>query len=177
MRLWPTLPGTPHTAAGQHGLQPAGPRVILVSIGEVPARSWGGGGGSAMVSAQRLLFCLCGDIPAVAGFCRRCYGHLARSRRRFAGSRETVLDRDGRQCQACGGREWLAVHHRQPGCHDLKRLITVCAACHARLHRLGPCAAGSRKPSPRCGPSSTRVLGSNGTENRYKRPGSAQRPL
>ena len=104
MRLWPTLPGTPHTAAGQHGLQPAGPRVILVSIGEVPARSWGEGGGSAMVSAQRLLFCLCGDIPAVAGFCRRCYGRLARSRRRFAGSRETVLDRDGRQCQACGGQ-------------------------------------------------------------------------
>jgi hypothetical protein len=40
------------------------------------------------------------------------------------------------QCQACGGREWLAVHHRQPSCHDLDRLITVCAACHARMHRL-----------------------------------------
>jgi hypothetical protein len=89
-----------------------------------------------LFSTQRTLFCPCGDLPAIAGFCCRCYGHRARSRRRFAGNRETVLDRDGRRCQACGGREWLAVHHRQPGCHDLDRLITVCAACHARMHRL-----------------------------------------
>jgi hypothetical protein len=89
-----------------------------------------------MVSAQRPLFCLCGDVPVIAGLCRRCYGNLARSRQRFGGHRDAVLDRDGRRCQACGSREWLAVHHRQPGCHDLDRLITICAACHARVHRL-----------------------------------------
>jgi hypothetical protein len=89
-----------------------------------------------MVSAQRPLFCHCGDLPTIAGFCRRCYARRAHSRQRFGGQREAVLARDGRQCQACGGREWLAVHHRQPGCHDLDRLITVCAACHARVHRL-----------------------------------------
>jgi hypothetical protein len=90
-----------------------------------------------MAATQRPLFCPCGrNLPAVAGFCRRCYGNVARSRQRFAGNRETVLDRDGRQCRACGGGEWLAVHHRQPGCHDLDRLISVCAACQARLHRL-----------------------------------------
>jgi hypothetical protein len=85
---------------------------------------------------QRPLFCPCGDLPAIAGVCRRCYARRAHSRQRFGGQRDAVLDRDGGQCQACGGREWLAVHHRQPGCHDLDRLITVCAACHARVHRL-----------------------------------------
>jgi hypothetical protein len=27
------------------------------------------------------------------------------------------------------------VHHRKPGLHDPRRLVAVCAACHARLHR------------------------------------------
>jgi hypothetical protein len=85
---------------------------------------------------QRPLFCRCGDLPAIAGVCRRCYARSARSRQRFGGQRDAVLNRDGRRCQVCGGREWLAVHHRQPGRHDLDRLITVCAACHARVHRL-----------------------------------------
>jgi hypothetical protein len=29
------------------------------------------------------------------------------------------------------------VHHRHPGIHHRRRLITLCAACHARIHRLG----------------------------------------
>jgi hypothetical protein len=28
------------------------------------------------------------------------------------------------------------VHHRKPGVHQRELLVTVCAACHARLHRL-----------------------------------------
>jgi hypothetical protein len=28
------------------------------------------------------------------------------------------------------------VHHRKPGLHDPEWLITACAACHARIHRL-----------------------------------------
>jgi hypothetical protein len=29
------------------------------------------------------------------------------------------------------------VHHRRPGVHDPDWLITLCAGCHARVHRLG----------------------------------------
>jgi hypothetical protein len=89
------------------------------------------------MSPQSLLFCRCGrDRPTIAGLCRRCYGARARSRQRFAGGREAVLARDGARCRGCGGREWLSVHHRRPGEHAPEWLITVCAACHARVHRL-----------------------------------------
>jgi hypothetical protein len=29
----------------------------------------------------------------------------------------------------------LIVHHRQPGVSKLSRLVTLCAACHARIER------------------------------------------
>lgn len=50
-----------------------------------------------------------------------------------------MLTRDGHACRCCGSREngrRLHVHHCQPGFHDPARLITLCAACHARVHRL-----------------------------------------
>jgi 5-methylcytosine-specific restriction endonuclease McrA len=82
---------------------------------------------------QKPLFCPCGrDLPAVAGLCHACY----RSRRRFAGLRDEILERDGRACRACGTGHRLHVHHRKPGVHERALLVTVCAACHARLHRL-----------------------------------------
>jgi hypothetical protein len=88
---------------------------------------------------QRTLFCPCGHgMPAIAGMCRPCYRARAHSRARFAGHRETVLDRD-RHCSACGAGKAacrLHVHHRKPGVHDPDWLIAVCAACHARIHRL-----------------------------------------
>jgi hypothetical protein len=28
------------------------------------------------------------------------------------------------------------VHHRKPGLHDPEWLVSLCAACHARIHRL-----------------------------------------
>ena len=59
------------------------------------------------------------------------------SRRNFAGQRDAVLARDGRRCQACGSNSKLAVHHRRQGVHQPRHLITLCAACHARVHRLG----------------------------------------
>ena len=86
---------------------------------------------------QRPLFCSCGAAtPAVAGLCRSCYRRRQHSRARFAGLREEILDRDGRLCLACrtGGR--LHVHHRRPGVNDREWLVTLCAACHARVHRL-----------------------------------------
>jgi hypothetical protein len=84
------------------------------------------------------LFCPCGrDFPWVRGLCRACYRAAARSRQRFDGLREEILERDRHACRACGAGERLHVHHRKPGVHQRELLITVCAGCHARLHRLG----------------------------------------
>jgi 5-methylcytosine-specific restriction endonuclease McrA len=86
---------------------------------------------------QRLLFCPCGqDLPWLAGLCPRCYRSASHSRVRFGGLREEILERDGRACRGCGAGARLHVHHRKPGVNDRELLITVCAACHARLHRL-----------------------------------------
>lgn len=81
--------------------------------------------------------CPCGQPATLAGLCRPCYRSKARSRARFAGHREEILARDAGACRSCGaGKSRLHVHHRRPGIHDPQWLITVCAACHARLHRL-----------------------------------------
>ena len=87
--------------------------------------------------SQPALLCACGRNPAsLAGLCRSCYFAGARSRQRFDGRREEILERDGRECRACGSASRLHVHHRKPGVNDPDWLITVCAACHVRLHRL-----------------------------------------
>ncbi len=86
--------------------------------------------------AQLPLCCPCGSFQLFCGgYCRACYQRAARSRARFGGLRERVLARDHQQCRVCGGREWLVVHHRRPR-HSWDALITLCAACHTRLHRL-----------------------------------------
>jgi 5-methylcytosine-specific restriction endonuclease McrA len=49
-----------------------------------------------------------------------------------------VLDRDNWQCQICGSRRNLQVHHRQfrsqsgDDCED--NLIALCDTCHSRIH-------------------------------------------
>jgi len=87
---------------------------------------------------QRKLFCRCGQpLPRRAAQCRRCSQGEWYSRRRFGSNREKVLERDGQRCRACGtGNAPLHVHHRRPGRHDAELLLTVCAACHARIHHL-----------------------------------------
>jgi hypothetical protein len=85
-------------------------------------------------SCQAALFCPCGARPAVGGLCRCCYAARWRSSRRFGGRRERVLARDGGRCRVCGSAARLCVHHRRPGRHDSRSLITVCRACHACLH-------------------------------------------
>lgn len=86
---------------------------------------------------QQPLFCPCGrGFPALAGLCRSCYRAAAHSRAYFAGLREAVLERDGRRCQSCETSHRLHVHHRRPGVNERELLVTLCAACHARLHRL-----------------------------------------
>ncbi len=86
---------------------------------------------------QRLLFCPCGRaLESRRALCRGCAQRKSYSRRRFGGHRETVLERDGHRCQSCGAGKGLQVHHRRPGLHDPDWLITLCAGCHARVHRL-----------------------------------------
>jgi len=53
--------------------------------------------------------------------------------------REQVLRRDGWRCQSCGTMSNLEVHHQQFRSHSgddsEENLITLCAACHALVHR------------------------------------------
>ena len=48
-----------------------------------------------------------------------------------------TLRRDGWQCQVCGSRQNLQVHHKQlrsqQGSDDDLNLITLCAGCHEGL--------------------------------------------
>ena len=86
---------------------------------------------------QCSLFCACGGaVPAIAGLCRLCYRRKAHSREKFSGRREEVLERDGYRCRVCGNVDRIAVHHRRPGLDAADHLITLCGACHARVHKL-----------------------------------------
>jgi 5-methylcytosine-specific restriction endonuclease McrA len=53
-----------------------------------------------------------------------------------------VLERDAWRCQVCGGMQHLQVHHlkfrSQSGSDVEQNLITLCAQCHERMHRLAP---------------------------------------
>ncbi len=53
--------------------------------------------------------------------------------------RNEVLRRDGWRCQLCGTRSNLEVHHKefrsQSGNDSEQNLITLCAVCHAAMHR------------------------------------------
>ena len=50
-----------------------------------------------------------------------------------------ILRRDGWRCQSCGTMSNLEVHHREfrshSGADSEENLITLCTACHARVHR------------------------------------------
>jgi 5-methylcytosine-specific restriction endonuclease McrA len=50
-----------------------------------------------------------------------------------------VLERDGWRCQVCGSMQHLQVHHlqfrSQSGGDEEQNLITLCAQCHAQVHR------------------------------------------
>jgi 5-methylcytosine-specific restriction endonuclease McrA len=52
--------------------------------------------------------------------------------------RRQILERDNWQCQLCGSRMNLQVHHRkfrsQLGDDSEYNLITLCHPCHARAH-------------------------------------------
>jgi len=86
--------------------------------------------------SQVSLFCRCGELPTVGGSCRACYHRAWRSEAHFGGNRARALSRDGHKCRACGAERKPVVHHRRPGENGTRLLITLCAACHARVHRL-----------------------------------------
>jgi 5-methylcytosine-specific restriction endonuclease McrA len=52
--------------------------------------------------------------------------------------RQQILRRDGWRCQSCGTMSNLEVHHQEFRSHSgddsEENLITLCAACHARVH-------------------------------------------
>ena len=52
--------------------------------------------------------------------------------------RQEVLLRDAWRCQSCGAMSNLEVHHREFRSHSgddsEDNLITLCRACHARVH-------------------------------------------
>ncbi len=54
--------------------------------------------------------------------------------------RKQVLRRDGWQCQICGSRQNLEVHHKQlrsrQGSDEDSNLITLCDSCHEDVHRM-----------------------------------------
>jgi len=53
--------------------------------------------------------------------------------------RQRVLRRDAWRCQSCGATSNLEVRHREfrshSGTDSEDNLITLCTACHARVHR------------------------------------------
>jgi 5-methylcytosine-specific restriction endonuclease McrA len=53
--------------------------------------------------------------------------------------RQQILRRDGWRCQSCGTMSNLEVHHTEfrshSGSDSGENLITLCAACHSRVHR------------------------------------------
>jgi hypothetical protein len=79
--------------------------------------------------------CSCSAPATKAGKCGRCYARWHHDQHCFDGHREQVLARDGWQCQVCQGRDLLIVHHRER-IQDPERMITLCAGCHAIVHRL-----------------------------------------
>jgi 5-methylcytosine-specific restriction endonuclease McrA len=54
-----------------------------------------------------------------------------------------VLERDGWRCQVYGSMQNLQVHHLKfrshSGSDEEQNLITLCAECHARMHRKAAC--------------------------------------
>jgi 5-methylcytosine-specific restriction endonuclease McrA len=53
--------------------------------------------------------------------------------------RQQILRRDGWRCQSCGAMSNLEVHHKEfrsrSGADSEENLITLCAPCHAAVHR------------------------------------------
>jgi 5-methylcytosine-specific restriction endonuclease McrA len=71
--------------------------------------------------------------------CAVCYTLKRKDKAYFGGLRESVLQRDHHRCRVCStpgkGKRTLVVHHRVPGKSILDLMISLCPACHAKVHR------------------------------------------
>ena len=93
------------------------------------------------------MYCRCGREKIVAnGHCATCYTLHRQDTAHFGGLRERVLERDGYLCRGCGAsgrnKRSIAVHHRRPGRSRLDLMISLCPACHAKIHRTAGRAVG-----------------------------------
>ena len=87
------------------------------------------------VLAQEVLWCACGSLLVNRhGTCAQCNRRQRLSKEDFGGLRERVLVRDAWSCRACGAPDDLLVHHRRPGSNRAALLLTLCRACHTRVH-------------------------------------------
>ena len=89
---------------------------------------------------QHAMHCRCGKAKILAhGMCAVCYTLKRQDGEYFGGLREKVLERDGYRCRVCdaSGRDKrsIIVHHRIPGKSVLNLMISLCPACHAKIHR------------------------------------------
>lgn len=89
---------------------------------------------------QQAMHCRCGKAKILAhGMCAVCYTLKRQDEAYFGGLREKVLERDGYRCRVCdaSGRDKrsIIVHHRVPGRSVLHLMISLCPACHAKIHR------------------------------------------
>jgi len=91
-------------------------------------------------SRHRVMHCPCGNAKVLAlGLYATCYTLKRQDEECFGGVREAVLERDGYRCRVCdaSGRDKrsINVHHPVPGRSVLNLMISVCAGCHAKVHR------------------------------------------
>lgn len=89
---------------------------------------------------QRVMHCPCGNAKVLAlGLCATCYTLKRQDEEYIGGLRETVLKRDGYRCRVCdaSGRDKrsIIVHHRVTGRSVLSLMLSLCPACHAKIHR------------------------------------------
>jgi 5-methylcytosine-specific restriction endonuclease McrA len=91
-------------------------------------------------SAQGVMHCPCGNAKIHArGMCATCYALRRQDQKHFGGLREAVLERDDYRCRVCdaSGRDKrsIIVHHRVPERSKLNSMLSLCPACHAKVHR------------------------------------------
>jgi len=69
---------------------------------------------------------------------KACKNRADKNDRRFSGSRQYVLDRDGNACVKCGSNRGLIVHHKDKSRfnNNPSNLETLCRSCHAKVHYL-----------------------------------------
>ena len=95
--------------------------------------------GSEAHKAERAALSMWTAKVLALGLCATCYTLKRQDEEHFGGLREAVLERDGYRCRVCdaSGRDKrsIIVHHRVPGKSILRLMISLCPACHARLHR------------------------------------------